>query len=346
MKFTPIIAAIYLLASPAFGHHSDAALRMDEVVTFQGVVSEYRFRNPHAYFTVEAAGEDGAPVEWSVQMASSITMTRLGWGRETLAVGDQVTVGVNPARDGRTYGLIYSIEKVGGPTIIARPDEMRRSTTEQVRASTVEGRWMVDRSRLPEDYPGGLDQLTIRDLTLTEKGRTAEAAYSQASEDNPELSCISKPTPSLIIYTDLYPMEILLNGSNEGEDIITIRSQYFDTVRAIYMDGREHPPASEQFHEGHSVGRWEDDVLVIDTTNFDYHRSPYQNGVPSGAQKHVIERYRLIDDGSHMNVEFFLEDPEYIDGSMTYDRDLRYTPQSDMSPFNCDLEATSRFVPE
>ena len=46
-----------------------------------------------------------------------------------------------------------------------------------------------------------------------------------------------------------------------------------------------------------------------------------------------------------MEVEFMLEDAEYIVGSMTHKRALFYRPNSDMSPLNCDLEATRRFLP-
>ncbi|MBT5031275.1 MAG: hypothetical protein HOM55_03160 [Proteobacteria bacterium] len=356
MKFTTIFVVVSLLASPAFGHHSDAALRMDSVVTLEGIVTEYSLRNPHAYFTVEVngevAGEGGAAVEWTVQMPSSITMVRLGWDRDTLAIGDQVTVGINPARDGRNYGLIYSIGKADGPIdkadgspLLARPEQAPQIRSE-ARTTTIEGRWFLDRSRLPDGYPDETDELMGRYLELTDKGEAAAAVYNQASEENPELSCISKPTPALILYTDLFPMEIVINEGNEGEETITLRSQYFDSVRTIYMDGREHPPASEQFFEGHSVGRWEDDVLVIDTTNFAYHRSPYQTGVPSGSQKHVVEWYRLLGNGRHMNVKFLLEDPEYIDGSMSHNRDLIYSPERDMSSFDCDLESTRRFLPD
>jgi hypothetical protein len=182
----------------------------------------------------------------------------------------------------------------------------------------------------------------LAELTLTEQGRIQEAAYSQNSAENPELSCISKPTPSMIVYTDLYPLEIEFN---EGEETIDIRSQYFDVERTVFMDGREHPVANERTHQGHSIGRWEEDVLVVDTTNFADHRSPYQNGIPAGGEKHVVERYQLAEGGTRMRVEFMLEDPEYIVGSMMHARSLIYSPQMDMSPFNCDLEATRRFVP-
>jgi len=102
-------------------------------------------------------------------------MSRRGWTRDTLSLGDQVSVGVHPARDGRPYGLFASLEKAGVPISYSRSPNLVTART-----STLEGRWIVDRLSLV-DYPGGLDQLMIRDLTLTEKGRVAEEAYDQNS---------------------------------------------------------------------------------------------------------------------------------------------------------------------
>ncbi len=271
-------------------------------------------------------------------MGSALSMSRRGWTADTLSLGDHVVVGVRPARDGRPYGLLTTIEKESVPISYDRlpPPDVEASTT------TLEGVWIVDRESLGLDYPGGLDQLMARELTLTEKGQAAFAAFDQDSLENPELSCITKPTPGGLIYTDIYPMEIEFI---EDEEIVMIRVQFFDQERTVYMDGREHPPAEERTHEGHSIGWWEGDVLVVDTANFAFDRSPYQNGTPSGMQKHVVERYRLRDGGTRMVLEFTLEDPEYIVGSMTHTRDLRYSPHIEMTPFNCDLEATRRYLP-
>jgi hypothetical protein len=334
------LALVCAIASPAAAHHSDAALDMTTISTLEGRVVEFSLRNPHAYFVIEARDAAGRSVEWTVQMGSAITLARRGWARDSLVVGDQVTVNFHPARDGRSYGLLTTVIKDGvaiGTTQLAETERSARAA----RAGSVEGRWIVDRSSLAADYPGGLDQITLRDLKLTEKGRLAMSGWTQDSPDNPELDCITKPTPAMIIYTDLYPIEI----TDNGDQTLTIRSQYFDQVRTVFMDGRAHPEASELFHEGHSTGRWEGDTLVIDTRNFAYHHSPYQNGIPSGPRKHVIERLRLIDGGARMEIEFFLEDPEYLDGSMTHRRTLLYRPETDMSPFNCDLEATRRYLP-
>ncbi len=342
VRYLTTFAAALVLASPTSGHHSDSALDMDSVVRFEGTVTEYSMRNPHAYFVVASTDGRGEPIEWTVQMHSAISQSRRGWTRDTLAVGDRVTVDVNPARDGRPYGLLASVEKGGGIPVPA-PTDGDSTPRPIARATTVAGVWIVDRSSLGPDYPGGLDQLMNRDLSLTEKGSVAKAAFSQNSEENPELACMTKPTPGGLIYTDFYPMEIEFN---EGEETITIRSQYVDQERTVYMDGRAHPAADERTHEGNSIGWWEGDVLVVDTANFADDRSPYQNGIPSGARKHVVERYRLAEDGTRMVVEFMLEDPEYIVGSLTHTRELIYSPQMEISRFDCDPEAARRFLPQ
>jgi hypothetical protein len=340
-SIAPVAAAMLacIIAGAASAHHSDVALRLEEILTFEGVVTEFTLRNPHSYFVVETTEVTGETQGWEVQMGSALSMSRRGWSAETLSLGDVVTVSIHPARDGRTYGLFDSMEKNGLPVSYDRLPPPSNAA----RATSIEGVWLVDRERLPADYPGGLAELMDRDMTLTEKGRLAAEAFSQDSLENPELSCITKPTPGGLIYTDIYPLQIeFLND----EQLVMIRSQYFDQERTVYMDGREHPPADQRTHEGHSVGWWEDDVLVVDTTNFADDRSPYQNGVPSGAEKHVVERYRLQATGTHMTLQFVLEDPEYMVGSVTHTRDLRYSPHIEMSPFNCDIEATRRYLPE
>ncbi len=333
------VTTALVVAVPALAHHSDAALNMRTTVTFEGTVTEYSLRNPHSYFVVETVGESGETVWWEVQMGSALSMSRSGWTRDTLALGDRVVASVNPARDGRAYGLLAHVEKNGLPI----STERRPVSAASASTTTLEGVWATDLASLGPDYPGGLYELMERELTVTPKGQAAMDAFDQNSLENPELSCITKPTPGGLVYTDRYPMEFEFI---EEDEIIMIRVQYFDQERTVYMDGRDHPPADVRTHEGHSIGWWEDDVLVVDTANFADDRSPYQNGLPSGAQKLVVERYRLNAGGTSMTLRFTLEDPEYIVGSMTHTRELRYSPHIEMTPFNCDLESTRRYLPQ
>ena len=345
MRHSITAAAALLLASTASGHHSDAGLDMTVLTNIEGVINEFSWRNPHVYFTVETTDERGQTTEWAIQMGSTITVARMGWDRDTLASGDHVVVGTHAAIDGRPYGLLQSVTKEG----TALPTWFDSTTAEPVlaeaevvvSASSLEGRWLADGAKLVS-YPGGFDGFFRAQLTLTEKGKAAQAALDELTFENPESTCVGRPTPGMILATNLYPLEIEFN---EAEDIVYIRSEYFDDERTVYMDGRGHPQSGERTIGGHSIGHWEGDVLVVDTASFADHRSPYQMGLPSGANKHVAEKYWLIEDGARVMVEFMLEDPEYIVDSLTHRRELIHSPHMEMSRFDCDPEVTRRFVP-
>ena len=141
----------------------------------------------------------------------------------------------------------------------------------------------------------------------------------------------------------IFPLEIQIN---EDEETVVIRSEFLDDQRIVYMDGRQHPEGGERTFAGHSIGWWEGETLVVDTKSFADHRSPYQNGVPSGLQKHVVERYRLNEDGRRTLVNFVLEDPEYLAEPLIHNRELIYAPQMEISRFDCDPEAARRFLPQ
>lgn len=336
LRIATFLASSALSGATAWGHHSDAGLDMQNVVTFEGTVTAFHWRNPHVYFTVETEDENGESVEWALQMGSTITVSRMGWNRDTLSPGNRVTVHAHPATDGRPYGYLDSVDRMGGLTA----GEAFREPDETVSATSLEGRWLAKFSEVPR-YPGGFDGFFLAHLKFTDKGQAALDSYDPFSADNPESQCIGRPTPAMIVSSTRYPMEIeFLDERN----VIEIRSQYWDEVRTVYMDGRDHPDAAERFPSGHSIGNWEGDTLVVDTRNFADHRSPYQIGVPSGGQKHVVERYTLPEGGTRMAVEFMLEDPEFLSEPMTHARELIHVPQLEMEPFDCSPEATRMFM--
>lgn len=72
-------------------------------------------------------------------------------------------------------------------------------------------------------------------------------------------------------------------------------------------------------------------------------RPALKSSVPSGRQKHAVERYTLLEGGTRMAVEFMLEDPEYLAEPMTHSRELTHVPQLEMTRFDCDPDATNMF---
>jgi hypothetical protein len=336
LKYTRLVAVVLVIASPARAHHSDAGIDTDAVAAFEGTVIEYHWQNPHVYITVETTNERGETIEWEVQTSAVSVVSREGWTRDSLSPGDKVTVRAHPAKNGRPYGILESLEKEGGLTltrIAAAPDTPATTTT-------LAGNWTADDSSFTR-YPGGFDGFFRAHLKLTEKARIAQADFDPLSSDNPDASCLGRPTPAAIISTNLYLMQIEIN---EDDETVLLRSERFDEERTVHMDGRGHPGDGERFTTGHSIGHWEGDTLVVDTANFTDHRSPYQIGIPSGAQKHVVERYRLTEDGTRLEVEFMLEDPKYLLEPMSHTRKLIYSPHMKMFLGGCDPDAARRFV--
>jgi hypothetical protein len=100
----------------------------------------------------------------------------------------------------------------------------------------------------------------------------------------------------------------------QSRDVVTIRHELMHDVRVIYLDGRAHPSSSIQYLAGHSVGRWEGDTLVVDTTNFTDQTN--FRGPPATTRQeishtrslHVVERFTRVDKNT-INYRFTVEDP-------------------------------------
>ena len=88
---------------------------------------------------------------------------------------------------------------------------------------------------------------------------------------------------------------------------------------------------------------------IIDTTHFSDHRAPISGqqgneGVPSGAFKHVVERYTLSEDGTRILIDFTLEDPEYLAEPFSGHVEWYYAPHFEMMGFGCDRQNSLRYT--
>jgi hypothetical protein len=128
-----------------------------------------------------------------------------------------------------------------------------------------------------------------------------------------------------------FPFEV-----HQTPQLIVFRYEYFDQVRLIFMDGRPHP-AQDAPHSrmGHSVGRWEGDELVIDTTHV-LPSTITNNGLDHSADIHMVERYRLSDDGTQLSAVQWFEDPAVLDNNGA--RYIAWTkrPGQAVYPYDCD----------
>jgi hypothetical protein len=121
-------ALLLAIAAPVFAHHSFSMFDMDKDVTYKGVVTEYKWVNPHVHIIVDikpAAGVDPATVgTWDVEGGSTNIMGRQGWTRATYKFGDQITLVGHPMKDGsKGISLFYAVMPDGKRLYhdIARP---------------------------------------------------------------------------------------------------------------------------------------------------------------------------------------------------------------------------------
>jgi hypothetical protein len=95
LAFIAVTAAVV----PCLAHHSFAAeFDLSRKITLSGVVTKVEWTNPHTYFYVDVP-DGGRVTNWALETAGPNTLTRQGWRRDTLKVGDRVTVTAYRARD-------------------------------------------------------------------------------------------------------------------------------------------------------------------------------------------------------------------------------------------------------
>jgi hypothetical protein len=103
-------------ALPALSHHSTANFDQTKKVTITGKVTFFRFTNPHSHIDIEVPVEGGAPRTYKIFTVATTVMSRSGWTREDVKVGDQVTATGNPDRTDPTFMHLTQIVFANGKT--------------------------------------------------------------------------------------------------------------------------------------------------------------------------------------------------------------------------------------
>ncbi len=112
------VLAALLLASPALPHHSNVAFEVNKIITLTGVVTEFRWVNPHTWIGLNVDDGKGGKTVWAVEGRAPGVLARAGWSRSSIKVGDTVTIDFSPAKDGSKTGLVARVTKADG-TILA-----------------------------------------------------------------------------------------------------------------------------------------------------------------------------------------------------------------------------------
>lgn len=293
----------------------------------------------------------GATEQWRCELSSGSVLKRKGWTTDLFAKGTEITIVGSPARNEATACYTETITFANG-TRISRRDELDESgqpiTDEPVQSSMdiasasvntaipdLSGTWiseLPDRRPPPQngaprpERPGADEerndtaQRPAREprgrgpqVELTEAGKAAVEGFQR--EDNPRFQC-----QATNILLDWW-FDQLVNQIEQSNTDITLRYGFMDLVRTIHLDLDEHPEQLVPDIAGHSIGKWEDGVLIVDTTGFAegyLHVPPNADEViRNSTDLHIVERFSLSDDGTTLTREYVAEDPSYLVGTFS-----------------------------
>jgi hypothetical protein len=122
MKVTTVkasVAAAVLslmgVAVPLSAHHSFAAeYDANKPITIKGTVTKLEWMNPHARFYVDVKEPDGKVTHWNFELGAIPVLLKQGWRRDSLKIGDEVTVEGSRAKDGSTTGNARAVRLADG----------------------------------------------------------------------------------------------------------------------------------------------------------------------------------------------------------------------------------------
>ena len=212
-------------------------------------------------------------------------------------------------------------------------------------APDLSGFWASSRIQTPD--PALMAKLPPNTVVLADTGaaefpqgeygglRVKPAALAAAAKWRPsdEMTVSRTCAAQSIVYSiqGPFPFEIY-----QTPQLIAFKYEYFDMVRLIFTDGRAHPPADAPHSKtGHSVGHWEGDELVIDTTHLSA-STITNNGLDHSDKIHMVERYEISADGRTLMASQWFEDPETLDNNGA--RYIQWTarPGEHIYPYDCD----------
>ena len=111
------VAAGILISVPLFAHHGSAAFDVGKRVTLKGTVTKWVYSNPHCLLMLDVTGEDGQVVQWTAETQAPNVVFPAGYRKDSFKAGDQVTILVEPVKNGRPIGRVLQSVLANGKVL-------------------------------------------------------------------------------------------------------------------------------------------------------------------------------------------------------------------------------------
>jgi Family of unknown function (DUF6152) len=350
-----------LAVAPLAAHHAIAA-KFDSTkrLTLRGAVTAIDWANPHAHVFINVPERDGGMTNWAIELESTVDLRRQGWTRNTVSVGDVVTVEGIAARDGsqQAWSLSMVVAGTGQRVFFAR------TVAPPPRTNTSAPRWPDGQPRLGSLSGGTGYWASPSAATLAERGVVVEADANgllRNVADAPRVAPFQDWARDLYIYRQrvflkddpmfqhcLPPGGPRMFQNRYGLQFLEDRGRQRIFVmmgagnrnwRLIYTDGREQKgqpqgDADNPLYFGRAVGRWEGETLVVDTKGFNERFWFSNGGLPHTSQLHLVERLARPDFDT-LRYDVTIEDPGAYTRPWSAGWTLRWVSGEDMPEYFC-----------
>jgi hypothetical protein len=332
------LLSTFFIAQFAFAHHSMVEFDRSNIRELQGEVTYVSWRNPHVELKLRVKEPDGTEAVWSIEAQDINTMSRRGLYAGLVEVGDQVRIAGNVSMRREHLISVTNILLPNGKEIRFRGNpEPRWPSEEDVGFGGVDVEQLLTTVDTEAGRAEGLFRVWMRaraggfssDLPLTDSARAHSDNWTEA--DDPNITCTVPGMPASMRLSPPHPIDLAMQEDGN----IRLRIEFFDVVRTIHMASAADPedvPASAQ---GYSVGSWEGDVLVVETSRVDWPFFDNMAQIPQSQSIEMFERFELNNDGTQMTYELTVTDPanftEPVSGSWLMD----WRPDLEMQQYDC-----------
>ncbi|HEX5421777.1 MAG TPA: DUF6152 family protein [Gammaproteobacteria bacterium] len=355
--------AALLLAAQSFAAYRDVEAKFDKTkpMTFTGIVTDVDWRNPQVHLFVDVKGPDGQAKNWAVELANTIMLRKSGWRSTTVKPGDAIEVQGIVARDGsrQIWGEKVEMAASGKPVLFVRdtapiPPQQARATPRwpdgvpMLGAQDASGGYwgyptetalVQDGAHVAMDADGLLDD-------LSEAPKVAPfQPWALALYENRQSRHLRDDPTFLKCEPPGGPREFESNlGVSFVEDrarqrIFVLMGSGDRNYRLLYLDGRK--PVGQvggddnnPLFYGRSVGKWEGDTLVIQTTDFNTDFWITNGGLPHTSMLHLTERFSRPNYDT-LHYEVTIDDPGAYTKPWTSSWDLRWVGGEDLPVYFC-----------
>ena len=120
VRFLTVFAlavAVSMLSVPLFAHYGNSAFDTGKRVTMKGTVTEWFWANPHCFLKFDVKDDSGNAVHWVAETTNGPDMIERGWSKHTFKAGDEITVTVEPVKNGKPVGRVLQVVLPTGQTL-------------------------------------------------------------------------------------------------------------------------------------------------------------------------------------------------------------------------------------